>query len=117
MRNHCGSVRSPNVPGHARQQPAPSPETSIQRTVPGKSAVFKRTFMKAFPRWLAALCYFATFGQQLSAQKPLTIPAKVIFESGIEYANPDAQRLQLDMARPRTGNGPLPAIVCIHGGG
>ena len=40
----------------------------------------------------------------------------VIFEKGIEYSNPDNQHLQLDMARPR-GEGPFPAVVCIHGGG
>jgi acetyl esterase/lipase len=40
----------------------------------------------------------------------------VIFEKGIEYSNPDDQHLQLDMARP-AGEGPYPAIVCIHGGG
>lgn len=52
------------------------------------------------------------------AQKPkLTVPAGVVFEPDIEYANPDGQHLQLDMARPATGAGPFPAIVCIHGGG
>lgn len=38
-------------------------------------------------------------------------------EKGIEYANPDAQHLQLDLARPSQGQGPFPAVVCIHGGG
>lgn len=45
------------------------------------------------------------------------VPDGVIFEEGIEYANPDGQHLQLDMARPKEGTGPFPAIVCIHGGG
>jgi acetyl esterase/lipase len=51
------------------------------------------------------------------AQTKLVIPQNVVFESDIEYANPDNQHLQLDMARPKTGDGPFPAIVCIHGGG
>jgi acetyl esterase/lipase len=39
------------------------------------------------------------------------------FETGIEYANPDNQHLQLNLARPAEGEGPFPAVVCIHGGG
>lgn len=55
------------------------------------------------------------FAQQTAAK--VVIPDNVVFEAGIEFANPDQQHLQLDMARPKTGNGPFPAIVCIHGGG
>lgn len=44
------------------------------------------------------------------------VPAKVLVENNIEYANPDNQHLQLNMARPE-GTGPFPAVVCIHGGG
>ncbi len=47
----------------------------------------------------------------------LVVPDNVVFEQGIEYSNPDNQHLQLNLARPKTGNGPFPAIVCIHGGG
>ena len=35
----------------------------------------------------------------------------------MEFANPDGQHLQLDMARPKNGGGPFAAVVCIHGGG
>ncbi len=52
-----------------------------------------------------------------AAQPKPTVPDTVVFESGIEYANPDGQHLQLDLARPKTGDGPFPAVVCIHGGG
>lgn len=45
------------------------------------------------------------------------VPDGVVFERDIEYANPDDQHLQLNMARPKDGTGPVPAIVCIHGGG
>ncbi len=53
------------------------------------------------------------------AQKPppVQIPEGVAFESGVEYANPDGQHLQLDIARPKAGDGPFPAVLCIHGGG
>ena len=51
------------------------------------------------------------------AGKKITVPENVVFEPNIEFSNPDNQHLQLDMARPKTGDGPFPAIVCIHGGG
>lgn len=51
------------------------------------------------------------------AQKGPVIPDDVTFEAGIEYANPDGQHLKLDLALPKTGDGPFPAVVCIHGGG
>lgn len=51
------------------------------------------------------------------AQKPPAVPDDVIFETGVEYTNPDDQHLQLDIARPKAGDGPFPAVVCIHGGG
>jgi acetyl esterase/lipase len=47
----------------------------------------------------------------------LPIPDTVTFERGIEYTNPDNQQLQLNLARPKTGTGPFPAVICIHGGG
>jgi acetyl esterase/lipase len=50
-------------------------------------------------------------------QAPAAGPDDVILEKGVEYANPDGQHLQLDIARPKTGDGPFPAVLCIHGGG
>ena len=41
----------------------------------------------------------------------------VRFESGIVFAEPAGETLRLDMARPAAGDGPFPAVVCIHGGG
>jgi len=46
-----------------------------------------------------------------------TVPAGVVFEKNIEYSNPDDQHLQINMARPKEGTGPFPAVICIHGGG
>ncbi len=60
---------------------------------------------------LALLCPLILGGAELK------VPDDVIFEPGIEYANPDGQHLQLDLARPRNGTGPFPAVLCIHGGG
>lgn len=47
----------------------------------------------------------------------LPVPADVVFEKNVEYTNPDDQHLQMNIARPKTGNGPFPAVLCIHGGG
>jgi acetyl esterase/lipase len=44
-------------------------------------------------------------------------PDEIVFESGIEYAKPGGESLQLDLARPKSPNGKCPAILCIHGGG
>src|SRR5438270_564457 len=70
-------------------------------------------------RMFAVLVVFVVSVPMVAAQQPgkPTVPDSVAFESGIEYTNPDGQHLQLDMARPKTGNGPFPAILCIHGGG
>jgi len=47
----------------------------------------------------------------------VAVPEDVIFERGVEFSNPDNQHLQLDLAQPKSGAGPFPTIVCIHGGG
>src|SRR3569832_663903 len=38
-------------------------------------------------------------------------------ENDIEFSTPDNQHLLLNLARPSTGSGPFPAVICIHGGG
>lgn len=48
--------------------------------------------------------------------RPLWAVNDIAFEKDIEYSNPDNQHLQVDMARP-DGEGPYPAVICIHGGG
>ena len=60
-----------------------------------------------------ALTGLCVLGSSLAANAQ----TEIVFEKGIEYSNPDNQHLQLDMARPKSGDGPFPAIICIHGGG
>jgi acetyl esterase/lipase len=69
------------------------------------------------PRTLPLLAALFAAPAAVPAQRPPAVPDSITFETGIEYANPDGQHLQLDMARPKTGDGPFPAIICIHGGG
>jgi acetyl esterase/lipase len=58
-----------------------------------------------------------TLASSALAQKVPTVPDDVVFETGIEYTNPDNQHLRLNLAQPKKGDGPFPAIICIHGGG
>jgi acetyl esterase/lipase len=60
--------------------------------------------------------YFAFLAVLAAAFYANAVSAGVIIETGVEFSNPDNQHLQLDLARP-DGNGPYPAVVCIHGGG
>ena len=62
---------------------------------------------------LISIC--ATTLSAISAD--LNIPENVLFEKGIEYANPDDQHLQANIARPKSSTASLPCIICIHGGG
>ena len=50
------------------------------------------------------------------AEEP-TVPADVVFEKNVEYTNSDDQHLAMNIARPKTGVGPFPVVLCIHGGG
>lgn len=52
-----------------------------------------------------------------SLQAAPQVPESVAWEEGIEYSNPGDTPLQLNMARPKNGTGPFPAVLCIHGGG
>jgi len=65
----------------------------------------------------AAICSLGTGFAEAQKSAKITIPGNVLFEPNLEYANPDGQHLQLDMARPKKGDGALPAVLCIHGGG
>ena len=61
--------------------------------------------------WSAALA-------SASDRVPTSLPADQIeVKTEITYARPGGNALKLDLARPKAGKGPWPAVVCIHGGG
>ncbi|MDP3071948.1 MAG: SMP-30/gluconolactonase/LRE family protein [Opitutaceae bacterium] len=74
---------------------------------------------------LAALFATALIAQPTGAKKTpaqkTTIPAATLaaLEShpGLTYARYGARELQLDLHRPKEHAQPLPAIICLHGGG
>ena len=45
------------------------------------------------------------------------VPETVLFTPDVVYSTVEGTALKLDLARPKTGDGPFPIIVCIHGGG
>ncbi|HKI30867.1 MAG TPA: alpha/beta hydrolase [Gemmataceae bacterium] len=76
--------------------------------------------LTVYGRWFVVAVAGLLLTQPVPAQKPPAgpaVPAGVTFEPNLEYANPDGQHLKLDLARPKDGNGPFPAVLCIHGGG
>ncbi len=68
----------------------------------------------SLPAIIVALVAASAFAQ---APPKVVVPEGVIFERDIEYANPEGQHLQLNLAKPKEGSGPFPAVLCIHGGG
>jgi acetyl esterase/lipase len=75
-----------------------------------------RRSLSVWSLWTLAL--LAGLAPPLSAHaQELVVPKSVEWLTGIEYSNPDDQHLQVNLARPRDGAGPFPAVVCIHGGG
>ena len=61
------------------------------------------------------LCLTLLFNPSLADEASTS--ATVRWTTGIEYANPVADvHLQLNLAQP-AGEGPFPAVLCIHGGG
>lgn len=52
-----------------------------------------------------------------SIQLPCRAADEIVVEQNLVYGKGGDVDLQLDLARPKDGNGPFPAIVFIHGGG
>jgi acetyl esterase/lipase len=44
-------------------------------------------------------------------------PDQVEVKTAITFSKPGGETLNLDLARPKVGQGPWPAVVCIYGGG
>jgi arylformamidase len=69
-------------------------------------------FKMFFPAFLCS-----TIAQLTAGGADLNVPENILFESGIEFANPDNQHLQVNIARPKESDHLLPCVLCIHGGG
>jgi acetyl esterase/lipase len=67
----------------------------------------------AFVKFLFGFAAVIADGSSMHAADP-PVPENVVFERNVEYTSAG---MQLNLARPKTGDGPFPAVVCIHGGG
>ncbi|WP_435016443.1 alpha/beta fold hydrolase [Tundrisphaera sp. TA3] len=66
---------------------------------------------------LAAVTGILAVGAAWARARQATVPEGVAFEPDITYATAGGEALRLDLARPQSGDGPFPLVVCIHGGG
>lgn len=74
--------------------------------------------MRSSPTLLGLLTLVLSISAARAADPPpVVVPEGVVFERNVEFANPDGQHLQLNIARPKARTGALPAVLCIHGGG
>jgi acetyl esterase/lipase len=62
------------------------------------------------------LCTFAPVHAQ-EAERPAEKRPEVVVEREIAFGKGGDMELKLDLAMPKEGDGPFPAVVCIHGGG
>ena len=67
-------------------------------------------------RWMA-LAVVVALPVSLHAQQELQSGKNVRVERELVYGKGGDVELKLDLALPATGDGPFPALVCIHGGG
>jgi acetyl esterase/lipase len=77
----------------------------------------RSVFILAPMRIPASLTVFLCVSAVKLFAAELQVPDNILFLKGVEYANPDDQHLQLNLARPKQSGGSLPCILCIHGGG
>jgi acetyl esterase/lipase len=54
---------------------------------------------------------------QMPAVQMMEVPSSIQLDRDIVFATMDGHELKLDIACPKAGNGKLPAIIYIHGGG
>lgn len=73
--------------------------------------------MLSFASRCAAALTVATFLSLTVRAAELAVPDNVTFQRGVEFSRPGGVPLELNLAQPKGGNGPFPAVVCIHGGG
>jgi acetyl esterase/lipase len=71
--------------------------------------------LKPFHIFVAAILAAASLTESVLAVA--AVPDSVAWHEGIEYSAPGGEPLRLNLAMPREGSGPFPAVVCIHGGG
>jgi acetyl esterase/lipase len=72
------------------------------------------TFILTLATLVAPVAQIVQFAPQANAQEKKT---EILVERDLTYGKGGDQDLKLDLAMPKEGTGPFPAIVCVHGGG
>jgi len=72
--------------------------------------------MRNWPLVFGILGFLCLCGPRDVSAAP-RVPDGVVWQADIEYSNPGDEHLHLNLARPKSGEGPFPAVLCIHGGG
>src|SRR5215831_20676372 len=67
--------------------------------------------------WLSRMVFVAVACSLGMASAAEGQEPEIRAERDIIYGKADGVELQLNLALPKTGKGPFPAVVCIHGGG
>ena len=66
---------------------------------------------------LVRICFLSTaLALGLGAQSQPRPPSEIIWHSGVEYSTV-GEPVHMDIAVPKSGQRPFPAVVCVHGGG
>jgi acetyl esterase/lipase len=68
---------------------------------------------------LTSLLLLAGWAPARAQEKPAgpRVPPGVEYLPDLTYCTVDNTEMKLDLARPKDGTGPFPAVVCVHGGG
>jgi len=66
--------------------------------------------------WLARMVFVALACSLGMASAAKGQEPEIRVERDIVYGKADRVELQLNLALPKKGKGPFPAVVCIHGG-
>ncbi|MFO0919410.1 MAG: alpha/beta hydrolase [Planctomycetaceae bacterium] len=73
-----------------------------------------RSSFQAGTRLISAIVFMVVVA---TARSGFAADGEIVLETDLTYGQAGEVKLQLDLARPKEGNGPFPAIVFIHGGG
>src|SRR5262249_11351437 len=88
----------------------------LRSSLDGAQQHFNTRPMPAINRFFSGLLCSA-IAQLAAVAADLNVPENILFEAGVEYANPDNEHLQVNIARPKNADHLLPCVLCIHGGG
>jgi acetyl esterase/lipase len=67
--------------------------------------------------WVGVIAAVGLTGIVVLIAKAGQTPSNVVLQKDVVYRTVDGKTLKMDIAGPKAGEGPFPAVLCIHGGG